>query len=108
MAEKKQPKWMNVKQEELEKIVIDLAKKGESTGRIGLILRDNYGVPKAKLFGKSISKIIKDAKIELKSEKSIVSSKINILKTHLEKNKHDHTATRSLTKRLWVLRKISK
>lgn len=70
MAEEiKKPDWVKMKPAELEKIVVDLYKEGVSSAKIGLILRDKYGVPKAKLLGKRITKILKDAKTKLRYEK---------------------------------------
>ena len=50
--------WLKIKPSEVENIVIDLYKKGNTPAKIGLILRDQHGIPKAKLIGKKISKII--------------------------------------------------
>lgn len=97
-----------MKPAELEKIVIDLYKQGESIAKIGLILRDKHGVPKAKLFGKKISQILKDAKVEIKSEKEKIQREIESLKKHIEKNKHDKKANKALTKKIWALSKIIK
>ena len=112
MASKKlsNPKldWVKTKPAELEKIVIELAKKGETPAKIGLILRDKYGIPKAKLLGKKITQILKKAKIEYQEDKKIVEGKIEKIKTHLKSNKHDYSAQRSLTKKLWNLHHLSK
>ena len=107
MAESK-PSWVNMKPAELERIVVDLAKKGTPLAKIGLILRDQHGVPKAKILSKKISQIIKEANIELKTDKKIIDSKIEKIKAHISKNKHDYPAHRSLTKNLWALHKIQK
>lgn len=107
MAEKK-PEWVKMKPAELEKIIVDLAKQGESPAKIGLILRDKHGIPKAKVLGKRISKILKEAKIEFKSEEKEIDEKLDQLKTHLAKNKHDYPAQRSLTKNLWRSHNLKK
>jgi len=93
--------WIKIKPEELKKIVVDLAKKGESPAKIGLILRDKYGVPKAKLLGKKIIQILKEADTKYRTDKDVVEAKVSKLKSHITKNKHDHPASRALTKRLW-------
>ena len=41
-------------------------------------------------------------------EKEIVSKKIEKLKLHIEKNKYDHTAKRSLAKKLWFVYNFNK
>jgi len=45
----------------IEKVIVDLKKEGYSSSRIGLVLRDQYGVPNVKLvMGKRIEQIIRD------------------------------------------------
>jgi len=94
---------VKIKPKELEKIVVELAKKGEKPVKIGLILRDKYGIPKAKLLGKKITQILKENNIEYETPKQKVELRIEKIKKHLEKNKHDYPAKRSLTKKLWDL-----
>lgn len=106
--EKKEERGSKIKVAELEEIIIDLAKKGESPARIGLILRDKYHIPKAKLYGKKISKILKLSNIQMKPEKEKVREEISRLNVHAQKNKHDHCAHRSLTKKLWIINKLEK
>lgn len=108
MAAIKKPEWVSMKSADLENLVVDLAKKGNSPEKIGLILRDQHGVPKAKLLGKSISKILQENKVSTKSERDKISEKINTLKVHISKHKKNHPASRSLSKKLWVLHKLEK
>ncbi len=104
-TEQKKPEWVKMKPAELEKIVLELYKEGNSTAKIGLILRDKHGVPKAKLLGKKISKIIKDAKISIKSEKEVIEKQMASLSAHIEKNKHDQSAKKKLVKYLWAMKR---
>ena len=97
------PDWIKTKPKELEKLVVDLAKKGNSPEKIGLILRDEHGIPKAKLIGKKISQILKESKVKMPSEKEKINKNIEVLRSHISKNKHDYPAQRSLTKKLWAL-----
>lgn len=110
MAEEKvaKPDWVTMKSAELEKIVVELAKQGETPAKIGLILRDKHGVPKAKLVGKRITQILSENKIKVKSEEEQVLEKIKKLETHMAKSKMDNSAKRSLSKNLWILNKIKK
>jgi len=85
-----------------------LAKENTPTEKIGLILRDKHGIPKAKILGKKISQILKDAKIETRPEKEKILEKIGKLKMHLEKNKHDYPTQRAITKMLWALHREEK
>jgi small subunit ribosomal protein S15 len=100
------PSWVKMKPAELEKIIVELGRKGENPSKIGLILRDTHGVPKAKLLGKKIVQILKENKVQYKTEKETSEIKIGNLKSHITKNKHDYSASRSLAKELWALHKI--
>ena len=102
------PSWVKMKPAELEGLVVDLAKKGNSPAKIGLILRDQHGIPKSKLLGKKISKILDEHGIQYEKDRDVVDKKVSGLKGHIEKNKHDHSATRALTRRLWDLYHIKK
>jgi ribosomal protein S15P/S13E len=97
------PSWVKMKKEDFEKTVVDLAGSGETMSKIGLILRDKHGVPKSRVYGKNVKKILEDRGAEHKTEKKMVEEKIQKLKEHIKKNKHDYTSTRALTKKLWVL-----
>jgi small subunit ribosomal protein S15 len=93
------PKWVRYKKEEIEKIVIKLAKEGNSTSNVGSILRDQFGVPSVKLItGKTISQILKEEKIYPKYPEDILNllKKSVNLRDHLEKNKADSTSKRGL------------
>lgn len=98
--------WITMKPAELESIVVDLHNQGETLAKIGLILRDKHGVPKAKLLGKKIKKILSEKKSNIKSEKEFLNEKIKTLENHRQVHKKDHSAQRSLTKKLWVLNKL--
>jgi small subunit ribosomal protein S15 len=104
----KKSDWIKIKPAELEKIVVDLYKQGESAAKIGLVLRDKYGVPKAKLLGKRITKILQDAKVSLRSKKDIVTKRMDSLNKHIASNKHDQPARKQLVKQLWALKGIEK
>lgn len=100
--------WIKTKPAELEKIVIDLAKQGNSPAKIGVILRDKHTIPKAKLLGKKITKILIDNNISYIKDKDIAAKKIEKLKAHLEKQKSDYCAKKSLAKNLWLLHSLNK
>lgn len=101
----KKTDWIKIKPAELEKIVLDLHQKGETPARIGLTLRDKYGIPKAKLLGKRIAEILVNAKMTPPSEKSSIQARIDCLNRHIEKNKHDQSAKKKLAKELWAIKR---
>ncbi len=93
------PKWVRYKKGEIEEIVVKLAKEGNSTSKIGLMLRDQFGVPSVKLLtGRTISQIMKDEKIYPKIPEdlfNLLEQSVD-LRNHLEKNKADYTSKRGL------------
>jgi len=91
--EKKQKEEIAKKSnEEIIKLIKELAEKN-TTEKIGQILKDKYGVPKAKLAVGKISKIIK---VKEPSDIMALVKKANELRRHLEKNKQDKVAKRGL------------
>ncbi len=102
------PGWVKMNDKEFEEKVVELARKGESLSRIGMIMRDSFGVPSAKLYGVKIGKILKANGIKVPDEREVFSRKIERINSHLTGNKHDYSAKRSLTKTLWVINKLNK
>ncbi|AFH43243.1 30S ribosomal protein S15 [Fervidicoccus fontis] len=55
------PKWLRLEPEEIEELVVELAKKGYPPSMIGIILRDQYGIPLVKtVTNKKITQILKE------------------------------------------------
>ena len=80
-------------------LIIKLAKEGETPSKIGLHLRDVYGIPDVSLITKkSITQMLKEAKLlpDLPEDLAALIRRSVALKKHLEKNKHDKTAMRGL------------
>ena len=89
---KQAPAWSNVDTKAIEKIIVDLRKEGTSSAKIGLILRDRYGVPDVKMAaGKRIGAILKDNKIasEIPEDLRDLMVKALGLRKHLGENKKD-------------------
>ena len=87
--------WVNIKPEDVEKKVIELAKEGMSPAQIGLFLRDQQGIPRAKLLGLRIKVILEKAKLWQDPETTNLKTKIDTLVKHQSKNKHDQSARKS-------------
>ena len=100
--------WIKMKPEEVTKKIVELGKQGIQPEKIGLILRDEYGIPKARLFGKKIGQILKENKIEINSELNNLSKKLDNLKKHFEQNKHDYPAKKSIIKTFSRVNKLKK
>ena len=96
---KRPPSWCRYEPEEIEAIVIKLAREGHAASRIGTILRDQYGIPLGKLIvGKNITHILKEANMAppMPEDLDMLLRKASRLSTHLEKNKMDLVNKRSL------------
>ena len=93
------PLWVRYKAKEVELLVTKLAKEANTSSKIGLILRDSYGIPDVKiLVGKSITDILKEKKLNKDIPEDLMALvKKNILvQKHLDANKKDMVAKRGL------------
>ena len=91
--------WMNYKPKEVELLVVKLAKEGSEPSKIGLILRDTYGIPDVKsITKKSISDILEEKKLlkELPENLTALLRRVIELQKHLETNKKDMVGKRGL------------
>ena len=107
-TEKAKPDWVKMKPAEISKLVLSLHKEGHSPAKIGLILRDEHGIPRAKLLGKKITHILKEEKQTPKTTVSYIEENKANLEKHIAKNKHDYSALKSLHKKLWDLNRAKK
>jgi len=89
---KRAPAWCKYSPEEVEAFVIKLAKEGNPQSKIGIILRDQYGIPLVKpIVGKSVTEIMEDAgmAVGIPEDLSNMVQKATTLQRHLAKNKSD-------------------
>jgi len=108
---KEKPDWLKFSEKEIKAIVIKLAKQGLTSEKIGLGLRDSYGIPTTKLFGKKISQILKENKMYTDANLINLEKKQKLIKEHIEKNKQDEKSKRALTiitARIFKLKKYKK
>lgn len=60
------PDWVEYSAPEVEKLIIKMGKEGVHPARIGLILRDQYGVPSVRnLTGKSVTQILREGGVKV-------------------------------------------
>jgi small subunit ribosomal protein S15 len=86
------PEWCDVSKEELEKHVLRLYESGLPTCQIGLNLRDQYGVPSAKLIlGKKITQYLKEnaTMSDIPEDMANLMRKAIRMRKHLNNNNHD-------------------
>jgi small subunit ribosomal protein S15 len=96
---KRPPSWCKYQPEEVEALVIKLAKEGQSPSRIGTILRDQYAIPLVKpITGKTITKILQDAGLAPAMPEDLANllKKAESLAKHLERNRKDLHNKRAL------------
>ena len=95
VSDKSKPEWLKTGEKDIETIIIKLAKQNLTSEKIGLVLRDSYGIPRAKLLGKRINEILKAKNLYKDSDLSNLEKKQLKIKKHLEKNKQDKNARRA-------------
>ena len=93
------PEWFSHDEKFVKKKVEELRRQGLSTSMIGVILRDQYGVPNVReVLGTKMSHIVKELNLEPKYPEDLVNlvKKASNLRKHLEENKKDLHSKRGL------------
>jgi small subunit ribosomal protein S15 len=93
------PSWCKYQSEEVEALVIKLAKEGHSTSRIGTILRDQYAIPLVKpITGKTITQTLREAELAptIPEDLGNLLKEADRINVHLEKNRSDLHNKRAL------------
>ncbi|MEM3494052.1 MAG: 30S ribosomal protein S15 [Thermoplasmata archaeon] len=108
---KENPSWVPLSKEEVEQKIVSLAKSGVSPPVIGMILRDQYGVPSVKLAtGKSVSQILREHNLypQIPPDLAALIEKANNVKEHLKKHRKDYSNKRGLTLVESKIRRLAK
>lgn len=93
------PEWVPIKSNEIEEIVVKMAKEGLSTAEIGTRLKDQYSVPSVKLCtGKKITTILQENNIKFKlpEDLSNLLQKVHNLDAYIKNNPKDLHNKRSM------------
>lgn len=93
------PAWVPLNATEIEEHIVRMAKDGYTSARIGLVLRDQYGVPNVKLAtGNSVTEIMKEKGVAsaLPEDLSNLMRRAIALNVHLRENKGDVSNKRGL------------
>ncbi len=93
------PKWVQQSAEEVKDLVGKMATEGMTMARIGLVLRDQYGIPNVRLAtGKTIREICaeKEIKFELPDDLQNLMKRAVALSGHVKSNPKDFHNTRGL------------
>jgi small subunit ribosomal protein S15 len=93
------PKWVRFTKEEVEMLIEELAKKGYTPSMIGIVLRDQYGVPLAKqIIGKKVSKFLQERGLASPIPEdlfNLIRRAVNV-RRHLTEYPGDKTAKKGL------------
>jgi small subunit ribosomal protein S15 len=93
------PSWVTMSASEIEEVIVKMAKNGQASAMIGLVLRDQYGVPDIKLAtGKTVTEIMKEKGVAsaLPEDISNLMRRAISLNVHLRKNPGDVSNRRGL------------
>ncbi|MEM2924216.1 MAG: 30S ribosomal protein S15 [Methanocellales archaeon] len=93
------PNWLTLSPKEIENLVIKLRTQGLSSSKIGIVLRDKYGVPDVQVAtGKKITQILRENKMAPKIPEDLQNliEKALRLKTHLANSPKDLHNKRAL------------
>ncbi len=93
------PAWVTLSATEIEDIIVKMAKDGNNSAKIGLVLRDQYGVPDVKLAtGKTITAIMKEKGVApaLPEDLANLMRRAIDLNVHLKENRGDISNRRGL------------
>lgn len=96
---KRAPSWCKYTPDEVIALVIKLAREGNSPSKIGVILRDQYGIPLVKsIVGKGIVEILSENGLAPKMPEDLESllRRAARITAHLQRNKKDKHNKRAL------------
>ena len=101
------PSWVKMKEADLKKVIVELAQT-KSPSQIGFILRDQYGIPTTRVYGKKLKAYLDEAGISRNEDLENAERKVDRLKEHLKSNITDRKAKHKLQRaqsRLNITRK---
>lgn len=105
------PRWVRYKREDVEKLVVKLAKERHGSAAIGTILRDQYGIPDVKaVTGKTVVEIMKENMLYPEMPEDLLSllRKAVNLREHLGRNKADAHSRKGLEHLESKIRRLGK
>jgi len=95
----KKATWVTHSPQEIEKLIIKLNKQGMQTAKIGLILRDQFGIPSVRdSTNKTMLQILNDNELKPKIPEdffNLLKKAVN-LRSHMSQNKRDAHSKRGL------------
>ena len=98
-AQPRKHDWVRYDAQEVEMLIVKLAKDGKTSAEIGLILRDVYGIPDVRtILGKKISRVLAEKSLqpELPEDLLALIRRAIRVRTHLEEHRKDLWSKRGL------------
>lgn len=105
------PRWTRYKKDDVEKLIVKLAKEKKNSATIGTILRDQYGITDTKILaGKTVTKIMRENKLypEMPEDLLGLLRKAVSVRSHLEKHKKDTISKKGLENLESKIRRLGK
>ena len=108
-VKKKKADCVPFDKEEIEKLIAKLVKEGHSAAKIGIVLRDQYGIPDVSQFDIKIGQVV-----QKEQPREVPEDMFNLLKqavnlsSHLGTNKYDSKARHSFDKIESKIRRLAK
>jgi small subunit ribosomal protein S15 len=105
------PTWVPYTEKEVEKLIVELAKQGYTPAKIGLILRDQYGIPSVRqILGKKIKKFLEEQGFKFSYPEDLLHlmKKAVTIREHLDKNPKDKVSKRAYDLVLAKIHRLAK
>lgn len=93
------PEWVNLSSDEVEELIVKMARDGMQTAEIGVVLRDQYAVPDVKAAtGKTLTQVLEDndAAPDVPEDLANLIRKAMNLRDHLREHPKDNHNMRGL------------
>lgn len=107
---KKNPRWVDYDEDEVIDLVVKLRKDGKDPSQIGMVLRDQYGIPSVKqVTDMKLTEILEEEGLALDLPEDLANlvEKAESIQGHLEDNQKDEEAIRQLELTEAKIRKVA-
>lgn len=86
------PQWVEYSPSEIESLIVKLARDGHNASEIGMMLRDEYGIPLVKpIIDKKITQVLRENKVypDVPEDLQNLINRAQRVQKHLEKHRSD-------------------
>ncbi len=104
------PAWVDMSEERIESKIVELADRGKSPSEIGMVLRDQHGIPDIKqVLGRKVTEILEenDMAPEVPEDLMNLLEKSVSIQEHLEEHPKDTSARRGLQRTESKIRRLA-